>query len=100
MGIFEQVTSDLWLKDGIYSLWSRDSADPVQTGKLPSSNTYGTHPFFMAKTQTDGQGDSAWMGVFYNLANAQDWRIKNDATTGDVSVKTYATGGIGDIFFM
>jgi len=53
MGIFEQVSSDLWLKDGIYSLWARDRPDPVQTGKLPSSNMYGTHPFFMTKTQKD-----------------------------------------------
>jgi hypothetical protein len=29
MGIFEQTTSDLFLKDGIYSLWNRDEANPV-----------------------------------------------------------------------
>lgn len=40
------------------------------------------------------------MGVFYNLANAQDWVVKNDKSTGDVAVKTYATGGIGDLMFM
>jgi len=34
------------------------------------------------------------------LANAQDWRVKNDDQTGDVSVKTFATGGVGDIFFI
>lgn len=50
MGIFEQVASSLWLDSGVYSLWSRDVADPVQTGKLPSSNMYGSHPFFMART--------------------------------------------------
>jgi len=40
------------------------------------------------------------LGVFYNLANAQDWVVKNDKSTGDVTVKTYATGGIGDLMFM
>lgn len=34
---------------------------------------YGTHPFFMYKHKTD-----AWVGVFYKLAHAQDWYIKND----------------------
>ena len=28
MGIFEQTSSDLFLADGVYSLWSRDSANP------------------------------------------------------------------------
>lgn len=53
LGIFEQVASDLWLKDGIYGLWARDQPDPVQTGKNPSSNMYGTHPFLMGRTQVD-----------------------------------------------
>jgi hypothetical protein len=49
MGLFEQTASDLFLKDGTYSLWSRDAADPAQNGKLPGTNIYGTHPFMMAK---------------------------------------------------
>jgi len=28
-------------------MWSLDVPDPVQTGKLPASNLYGTHPFYM-----------------------------------------------------
>jgi hypothetical protein len=95
MGLMEQVTSDLWLKDGIFSLWSRDDADPVQTGKLPSSNMYGVHPFVMGKAV-----DGLWFGVLTNNAAAQDWRVKNDATTGDVGLTTIATGGSGDVYFM
>jgi hypothetical protein len=33
MGLSEQVSSDLFLPDGVYSLWARDQPDPVQTGK-------------------------------------------------------------------
>ena len=83
MGLAEQTTSDLFLKDGIYSLWSLDTANPVETGMAPGSNMYGVHPFLM------GAGpDGSWMGVFANLAAAQDWRVKNDATTGDVTLTT------------
>lgn len=70
LGIFEQVSSDLYLQDGIYSLWARDQPDPAQTKTLPSSNMYGTHPFLMAKTQANGNNQNGWLGVFTNLANA------------------------------
>ena len=95
MGLAEQTTSDLFLKDGIYSLWSLDTANPVETGKAPGNNMYGTHPFLMGASN-----DGNWFGVFANLAAAQDWRIKNDATTGDVTLNTMATGGKGDLRFM
>lgn len=49
LGLFEQVASDFWLGNGIYSLWSRDAANPPQSTKLPASNLYGTHPFLMGK---------------------------------------------------
>jgi len=100
MGVFEQVATDLFLKSGIYSLWARDSPNDMQDGSLPGKNIYGTHPFFMAKTPDNGSGKKAWLGVFYNLANAQDWRVTNDAGSGDVKIRTTAAGGLGDLFFM
>ena len=63
MGLAEQVTSKLFLEDGVYSLWSRDVPSPVSTGKLPGSNLYGTHPFYMARAT-----DDTWFGVYTNLA--------------------------------
>ena len=42
--------------------------------------------------------DSSWFGVYTNLAAAQDWWIANNAETGDVTVRTVAAGGLGDIF--
>lgn len=41
-----------------------------------------------------------WFGIFTNLAAAQDWWITNNNATGEVDVKTYATGGVGDLYFM
>jgi hypothetical protein len=73
-GLFEQVSNDLFMPDGIYTLWSRDIPDPVQTGKLPGQNMYGVHPFYMGRAT-----DNSWFGVFQNNAAAQDWIVKNDA---------------------
>lgn len=99
IGLFEQVSSNLYLKDGIYSLWSRDQPDPAQTGGLPSSNMYGTHPILMSQGKPNN-AVSAWNIVFNNLAAAQDWRITQVSGQAEYSVKSFATGGMGDLFFM
>ena len=43
---------------------------------------------------------NSWVGVFHNLAQAQDWWINNDYASGNVSLSTIATGGLGDIYVM
>lgn len=60
----------MFLADGVYSLWTRDAANPDETGELPAANMYGVHPFYMAQAQ-----DLSWIGVYTNLAAAQDWWI-------------------------
>ena len=95
MGLAESVSSELFLKDGIYSLWSHDIPSPVQQAKLPAANLYGSHPFLMAKAT-----DDSWFGLYTNLAAAQDWWISNNKDDGIVSVTTYATGGVGDLYFL
>jgi len=65
MGILEQTSTDLFLKDGVYTLWAKDAANPEQTRKAPGANMYGTHPFIMAKAT-----DKTWFGQFINLAAA------------------------------
>jgi hypothetical protein len=76
MGLTEQVSMNLLLPTGVYSLWSRDIPDPVETGTPPGSNMYGTHPMLM------GQDNSGkWFSVFANLAGAQDWYITNEKIT-------------------
>jgi hypothetical protein len=57
MGILEQTSTDLFLKDGVYTLWAKDAANPEQTRKAPGANMYGTHPFIMAKAT-----DKTWFG--------------------------------------
>ena len=47
IGLSDRVSNSLFLETGVYSLWSRDAADPVETGQAPGNNMYGTHPFFM-----------------------------------------------------
>jgi len=95
LGLTERVSNDLFLGDGVYSLWSRDQPDPEETGKAPGNNMYGTHPFIMNQDP-----NKKWFGVFTNNAAAQDWWITNDKATGKVNHKTYATGGVGDMYFM
>jgi hypothetical protein len=47
MGLFERVSSDLFLPDGVFSLWTFDTANPIETAKPPGNNLYGTHPYYM-----------------------------------------------------
>ena len=64
-GLGERADKDFFLKDGVYSMWSRDQPTPDETGKLPGANMYGTHPFFMYKHMSN-----VWVGVHYKLAAA------------------------------
>ena len=93
MGLFERVSDDLFLPDGVYSLWSRDQPNPVEDGKAPGKNLYGTHPVYMAKAT-----DQSWFGVYTNLAAAQDWWIAGNGD-GTINMTTIATGGEGDLYF-
>ena len=72
-GLGERASFDFFYKDGVYSMWTRDVPTPIDFGTSPSSNMYGTHPYYMYKHKSN-----AWVGVLYKLAAAQDWWIKND----------------------
>ena len=74
MGLAERTVTDLFLPDGVYGLWSRDSPNPEEKGTFPSSNMYGVHPFYMARAS-----DDSWFGVFTAVAAAEDWNVTNDA---------------------
>lgn len=76
-------------------MWSRDIPNPVQDGKLPGKNLYGTHPVYIGK----GTG-AGWFGVYTNLAAAQDWLVRNDKGNGIVNISTTAAGGLGDVYVM
>lgn len=92
MGLSDQVGTDLFLGNGTYSLWTKDSPDPVETGKFPAPTTYGAHPFIMGAGQ-----DGEWFGLYSNVANAQDWVIHNEESDGSVVINMLASGGRGDL---
>jgi alpha-glucosidase (family GH31 glycosyl hydrolase) len=92
-GLGERVGGNLFYPDGVYSMWARDVASPVENGKAPGNNLYGTHPFYVYQVNP-----ATWAGVFTKLAAAQDWWIKNDATAGKININTIAAGGMADIF--
>lgn len=56
---------------------------------------YGVHPYYMYKFTSQ-----SWVGVYYKLAQAQDWWIKNNSTLGTVTLTTIAIGGAADIYVM
>jgi lysosomal alpha-glucosidase len=92
LGLAERTSNDLFLGDGVYSLWTRDEPNPIENGELPGNNNYGVHPFYMTSAS-----DNTWFGVYTNLAHAQDWWVSNDNETGQINLTTVASGGIADI---
>lgn len=92
-GLGERATKDFFFRSGVYSMWTKDTDNPVESGRLPGSNNYGVHPFYMFK-----HADRSWLGVYHNLAQAQDWWIANDAPSGRVKLSTISTGGLGDVY--
>lgn len=100
----DNFANNLFLQDGIYSLWNRDVPDPIEKMKEKgaSSNLEGSHPFFLFRTN----GDELFYGLYSNVANAQDWFIQNEkssdqsSNTGVVNYNMISTGGIGDVMFI
>jgi len=92
MGLPDQTNGDLFLGTGTYSLWNREAAEPVETGKYPSENTYGSVPFVMGAATAN-----VWFGLYSNVAAAQDWEITNEESSGLVEISMFAAGGRGDI---
>lgn len=64
-GLGERVGGNLFYPDGVYSMWARDVASPIENGKAPGNNLYGTHPFYAYQVNAD-----IWAGVFTKLAAA------------------------------
>jgi hypothetical protein len=96
MGLSDQIRNDVFLKDGVYTLWNRNDNTEAD-GQFPGKNSHGSSPFYMGKAE-DASG--SWVGVYHNSAAASDWWIYNDDTNGQAYIETYAVGGIGDIYIM
>ena len=79
LGLTDSITGDLFLKDGVYTLWNKNSNSPLRDGALPGKNMYGSSPFYMAKAS-----DMTWFGVYHNTIAASDWWVTNDAANNKV----------------
>lgn len=94
-GLGERANKDFFYESGVYTIWGKDQGTPDEDGKAPTKGMYGTHPFYMFR-----HAKESWAGVFTKLAHAADWFITNNKVTGDIEVKTIATGGVADIYVM
>ncbi len=91
-GLGERV-GPFYYEDGIYSMWARDQPNPLETGKLPGNNVYGTQPFYMTRC-----ADEAFIGVFRHSVAGMDFVVKNDDEDNKISIDTIATSGQLDLF--
>lgn len=95
-GLGDHYSTDLFIKNGIYGQWNRDDASPKETGTLPTSNTYGTHPYFMFKSKSQ-VADEQFVGIYYHNFAASDYYVSGDANE-DVIVTSAGIGGRVDFF--
>jgi alpha-glucosidase (family GH31 glycosyl hydrolase) len=93
-GLGERV-GDFLLDEGIYTMWNRDEPSPIENGKRPGNNIYGTHPVYF--TQTSAK--DAFYAVFDHNVGAQDFIIRK-ATGGQYEITHIKTSGIQDQFII
>jgi alpha-glucosidase len=85
---------DFFLDEGVYTIWNRDDPSPVEDGKRPGKNIYGTHPVYFTQTNTK----SYYFGVFDHNVGAQDFIIKKNGKLYDIT--SIKTSGITDQFII
>ena len=69
-GLGDRAPPQFFLKRGVYTSYSRDTATPIETGKPPGNNMYGVHPILFT-----GMSNGKWMAIYMNNVNAQDWAL-------------------------
>ena len=94
-GLGERVT-EFFIKEGIYTTWSRDIPDPYDDGKWPGNNIYGSHPVYFTRAKS---GNKYHWGMLNLNANAQDTRVQYSGSLGG-QVSHYISGqGVFDLYF-
>jgi len=91
----EKVSTTIGRRSGVYSLYNREAPSPIEDGKPPGKNMYGSHPFFMFSTTSN-----TWTGVFSNVVQAQDWYIASSPSTSSTVIHSIAIGGVGDLYII
>ncbi len=83
-------TSNVSLREGNYTLFSRDQGTPVETRTNPGKNLYGVHPFILYQ-----QRSGLFAGFFLKTSNALQVNIK----LGQSSIVRFSTiGGVLDFY--
>jgi alpha-glucosidase (family GH31 glycosyl hydrolase) len=72
-GLGERVQTQFQLAPGVYTTFNKDQV-PVENGKPPGNNMYGSHPFYLA---VDNDTMSATGGFLLN-SNAMDTYVDSD----------------------
>lgn len=92
-GLGERV-GEFFLKPGTYTIWARDEPSPVENGKRPGNNIYGSHPVFFTQMSSS---PTQFFAVFDNNAGAQDFIISKGSSYSITQIKT---SGITDQFII
>ena len=92
-GLGERANTHFFYPDGVYTTYASDHGTPDEDGKAPSKAMYGVHPFFVYQ-----HADASWVGVFSKVMQATDYWVKNYQSQGQITVKSTAIGGIGDLY--
>lgn len=75
-GLGERVSPNFFLTEGIYTTWARDIPSPVEDGKWPGNNDYGTHPVIFTRANFPNKTDSSFYALYNHNAGAQDVELK------------------------
>ena len=93
-GLGERV-GEFFLKEGVYTIWARDDPSPVEDGKKPGKNVYGSHPVFFTQMSSS---KSQFFAVFDHNAGAQDFFLKKEGSA--YTVTQIKTSGITHQFII
>ena len=94
-GLGERVTS-FFLKEGIYTSWTKDNPSPYDNGNWPGENVYGSHPVYFTRSKS---GNNYFWGMLNLNANAQDTKILYSGELGG-QISHFITGqGIFEQYF-
>jgi len=61
-GLGERV-NEFYLKNGTYTIWDFEQVNPIEDGKAPGKNIYGSQPFYMSKVALK-DNKAGYIGVF------------------------------------
>jgi len=91
-GLGERLTG-LNLRDGNYTLYTRDQGTIIETRSNPGNNLYGSHPFLFYQLKT-----GLFAGIFFKTSNALQVNINNQPDTGNTLVRFSTIGGLMEFY--